>query len=307
MKIIKGLAIFSVVGLLLGACFSPPEYSNVPKILFEDLYLKVSPDKGPSDSLVLVITFTDGDGDLGLGTDETDDPYHADNFFLENGDGTKQAIGTETLELTKPTGENDILTPLLEVPASSTQKLVSVRTRKEPGYQDLPVYTYTTNCGSYYYQYDSVFILDNKSVFDDTYNLVKTIEVTDNSTHEKHTIYALLDTLYYEPNPNHDNITVDFFVKNPSSVDPKPDQDGFIPYDLKKLHCTSLNGRFPILFEKKGPLEGKLRYSMTSSLGFLKEFGDQTIRLKITIKDRALHVSNTITTSEKTLEQLRRN
>src|SRR5690348_13075400 len=54
----------------VSSCFDPPEFPIVPVIAFEELRFAETPGAG-SDTLVLRISFKDGDGDLGLGTDET--------------------------------------------------------------------------------------------------------------------------------------------------------------------------------------------------------------------------------------------
>ncbi len=124
------------------------------------------------DSLIITVTFKDGDGDLGLGADETDSPYNEQNFFLDkNG------------------------------------KLITVRTTAaelDPG-DEIPPFSKPYNCLNYLY--DSLFVPESqKNVFDDSYNLVNTFI----SNGVKY--YTLLDTFYIEKNPNHYNITVDYFV-----------------------------------------------------------------------------------------------
>ena len=49
---------------------------------------------------------------------------------------------------------------------------------------------------------------------------------------------------------------------------------------------------------KPAPLRGELRYKLPISIDGASFFPGQVFRFEITIMDRALHVSNTITTSE---------
>lgn len=108
------------------------------------------------------------------------------------------------------------------------------------------------------------------------------------------------DTLYFQLNPDYNNITVDFLVKNPDGT--------FTEFDWREEfnypNCgISFDGRFPILYKDKSgaPLEGKIRYGM-GSIGFKILFGIKTLKLRIQIKDRALNKSNIIETPEFTLQ-----
>jgi hypothetical protein len=97
------------------------------------------------------------------------------------------------------------------------------------------------------------------------------------------------DTLYYQTNENHWNIFVDYWVR----------KNG-IWTEFDWVQCTdSFNGRFPSLRNKANgnPLSGSLRYGM-SSTGFKLIFRQDTIKLKVRIKDRALHDSNIVETPE---------
>ena len=110
---------------------------------------------------------------------------------------------------------------------------------------------------------------------------------------------AIYDTLYYEINDNHYNITIDWFTK----PDGGPE---WVPFDWRLFREPScgetFDGRFPILFDEEDlddgvvtpyPLEGDIRYSMTSS-GFLLLFGADSVRMDIRIKDRSLQESNVV-------------
>jgi hypothetical protein len=115
-----------------------------------------------------------------------------------------------------------------------------------------------------------------------------------------------LDTLYIQLNPNHYNISVEFQIKN---------NDGsFTPFDFTqvltypKCEVQGFNGRFPILFKSnnlQAPLEGTLNYAMTS-VAFNVFFSIRTLRLKVFIRDRALHKSNEVITPEFTLQSIKR-
>lgn len=102
------------------------------------------------------------------------------------------------------------------------------------------------------------------------------------------------DTVYFELNPNHYNIFIDFLVKQ---------ADGsFEEFDWREEFCTTYDGRFPILAKDKnlsvaGPIEGTLRYAMLST-GFKFQFSIKTLKLRVQIQDRLLNKSNIIETPE---------
>jgi len=267
MKTIKNVLFLGMMGLLIGSCFDPPEYSNTPQIDFESVQFKQVGTNSDMDSLIVTISFKDGDGDLGLGSNETDEPYNEQNFFLDkNG------------------------------------KLITVRTTAaelDPG-DVIPSFTKPFNCLNYLY--DSLFVPESqKSVFDNTYNVINTFI----SNGVKY--YTLLDTFYIEKNPNHYNITVDYFVPlDPGDVQDASAPKGFKEFDWRTVYdypaCgETFDGRFPILSDGKGhALEGTLKYAMKSN-GFIPLLGNRTLKLRIQIKDRKLNLSNVVESPEFTL------
>jgi hypothetical protein len=247
---------------------------------------------GIIDSLNLSFNFRDGDMDLGLGYEmDLDSPYHAYNFYLEDEDQlVKISSNTESINLHGSI--EPINTPLVNVHKG---KLATIRTRKKSAFQNLPEYVSSFDCFNYFYG-DLLVHEKNKAVFDESYNLVETFLNPQ--------VYHLKDTFYYERNENYFNITVDYLVKQ---VD-----GSFVEYDWLELNCANFDGRFPILTGMRkgvsvevGPFkidpfsskDGQLRYSMRSS-GFKILFGVKIIKLRVKIKDRALHDSNIIETNE---------
>lgn len=75
----SAIAIF-LLGLAFLSCERPPEFSIVPKIAFEKVtYTEVNSEQ---DSLNVTIFFEDGDGDLGLTSDDTKKrPFHENTYF----------------------------------------------------------------------------------------------------------------------------------------------------------------------------------------------------------------------------------
>jgi hypothetical protein len=68
MQWIKNLSICLVLISLVGSCLKQPEYSNVPEIDLKSLSVIKNSD---GDSMIFVLHFQDGDGDLGVDGNET--------------------------------------------------------------------------------------------------------------------------------------------------------------------------------------------------------------------------------------------
>jgi hypothetical protein len=114
----------------------------------------------------------------------------------------------------------------------------------------------------------------------------------------------VIDTLYFQLNPNYNNIFITFQVKDASGN--FQDYDWTTIYTYPLCEVNGFNGRFPILskdLSQPGTLEGIIRYSMVST-GFNVIFSIRTLRLKIKIQDRALNKSNEIFTPEFTLKSI---
>ncbi len=119
------------------------------------------------------------------------------------------------------------------------------------------------------------------------------------------TLNGKKQTVYFQLNPNHYNIFVDFYVKNGNGTFTKFDPKEVFAYPNCVVNL--FNGRFPILSKdpsKESPLEGTIRYSMRST-GFNLFFGTKTMKLKVWIQDRALNKSESIETPEFTLQSIK--
>lgn len=234
MRLIRGFGLFLLIGLVAGACFTPPEYPIQPQIEFESIVYREYGTGFDSnyDSVILTLKFKDGDGDLGLDPSEIAAPYN-NKFYYRFQDGSYLNYEDK---------------------------------RTNPDYDTLPDFIKPYNCVNW------DVIREN--------NLV-------------------VDTLYFELNPDYYNITIDFLVKN---------SDGsFTEFDLMKEFdypgCGgTFDGRFPILFKDKpgSPLEGTIRYGMGST-AFKAFFSIKPLKIRVQIKDRALNASAFIETPEFTL------
>jgi hypothetical protein len=313
MRLVKGITCFLFLLVSLGSCFDPPEFSNRPTIIFNDIKYYQGVNFG-ADSIVLAIDFTDGDGDLGLTS--SDPPYHRISFF-QGKDGDTVRVLSRQPRLTS--GESiTCLPPVLDFNNSFGGKLVTQKMRQEDtDYDFLPSTAYPSNCVHYFKQ--AFIINESERSFFSSEAIIDSIQATEpideigNSeitytcsgqliSSEK--LYLVYDTFFGILNPNHNNITVEFFVKNNDGT--YPDK----PYDWISAFPPSCgvtyDGRFPIVSDDKNAVEGTLKYSL-KGFGFLQLFSLKTLKLRVTIKDRALNNSNVLETPEFTLSQIKAN
>lgn len=291
MKVAKGLAILSFFSILFGSCFDPPKFPDVPEIIFDDVVFCDAANTSKADSLIIILKFKDGDGDLGLDAQSAQfvaKPFHYADFF-QGINGELVQVDLQPGQLNSPGGIQFI--DVIDVADPTAGELIFPRTRKNPAYASLPPYS----CVNYEYRRFIVHVSDTA--------VVDKITKRDTLTLDSDEYYVYLDTLYLKSNPDHYNIEVDFLVKtDPNNPDP---EKRFTEFDWREELCTTFDGRFPFLSETRSALDGSLKYSM-QSIGFNKAFGGKTLKLRIQIKDRALHRSNIVYTPEFTLAGIRR-
>lgn len=292
MKLVKGLGLLSVLLVIFGSCFEPPEFPMVPEIEFEKLEFKGRPFP-EDDSLIVYLKFKDGDGDLGLSKSIEHNmfPYQSTYYYQEN-NGTIEQLITEPVLVGGKEGYD-----FLNIPNPEKGKLVFFRTSKKPGYGFLPQ---QYHCSAYDLLAGAV---DPAKPEDGTRLLIEKralvaldsfVHVVDSFPRNAPEYYQIRDTIYFTPNPNHYNIEVDFLVKDPSAP------GGFKEYDWRQEFCTTFDGRFPVFSDKGSSVDGTLRYGI-NSIGLEEIFSFKTLKLRISIKDRALNTSNVIETPEFTL------
>ncbi|MDH4058820.1 MAG: hypothetical protein OEU76_08640, partial [Cyclobacteriaceae bacterium] len=283
MKAIKGVFLFCFLGGFVTACFDPPEFSDIPNIQLNKLEFKVTPDISDADSLIIYIDFKDGNGDMGLDDNYLDDPYHERNFYFENtGNNTLTPVGTIIQSVNNPA-----FPPTIQmIIEPSTGKLATNRTRLKPGFGFLPPFNSADlECLNYTTQYLLIAPPAHNSI-DASYSIADTLYDQGNNEY-----FLLKDTLYFERNLNHYNILVRFYESSGS---------GFTEFSWEEEFCTTFNGRFPVLSDDDSPLEGTIRYAMTST-GFTPLFSIKTLMLDIIVKDRAFN-KDSIRTPEFTLD-----
>jgi hypothetical protein len=269
----------------------------VPAIAFVDFVFVSGRTNSDSDTLKLTFNLADGDMDLGLGHEEEDwnPPYHDVNYFLSNGKGDTTKVGTKIRYQNLP--------PFINVKSEEKGDLITYRTKSKPGYEFLPPYEYPYSCKSY--RYDSIFVREQDTA---VYNkreiyLDRIMRIAQNSFPD---VYVLKDTFYYEVNPHAGNMRLEFLVETsdgnfeafemPVNVNTCATvyRSNRIPrLDELTRGKTIRNGAYTIIGTGRG--RGKLTYNFTS-FSIKPLFGGKRIKLRITIEDRALHLSNTIET-----------
>ena len=94
MKPVRSVLLFVFSALIFSACFDQPDFSTAPFIEFEGL--SFSRASTGEDSLVVSVSFQDGDGDVGYdATDPTfsEPPYNDINFYTNKG-GTATPVAS---------------------------------------------------------------------------------------------------------------------------------------------------------------------------------------------------------------------
>ena len=276
MKACKGLLLFCFLGFSVTSCFDPPEFTNTPSITVNKVIFKEVPGPGTPDSLILVLNFKDGDGDLGLDREMVDAPYNESFYFLADGTGETIPISTTVIYSTDGSTSYFVIRR-----GTSSGKLVTDRTRTLPNYGHLPVYD-PNSCFNYL-ETDVLVGIEDASIIDASYNITDTLVI------DGHTYYQVSEVLLYEDNPNNKNIDVQFFVF---------DGGDYEEFDWFAEFCQpDFDGRFPLIPHRIGePIEGTLRYAMTNS-SFLAIFSVDKVKLRVKIRDRALNVSNVVETA----------
>ena len=294
MKVVKGLAIFAFFSILLGSCFDPPEFPIEPHIVFSDIYFCDLSDPSSRDTLVVSITFKDGDGDLGLdprSAKYNSKPFHYADYYQDVA-GTPAIVDVAAGTISSESGSRVV--DVIDLPNPQDGELLFPRTRKlNSNYSSLPPYS----CKDYIYREFVVHISDTAA-------LDKFSSIEDTLNNEAGTYFLIQDTLYFKRNPDHYNIEVDFLIKtDPNNIDP---ERRFTEFDWwEEAPCETYDGRFPFLTDDENALDGTLRYQL-AGFGFNPVFGNKTLKLRIQIKDRALHKSNVVESEEFTLQSIRR-
>lgn len=278
------LLVIVFCGTLVSSCFDPPEYPNVPEITFKSVnFVKGGVDSDGnvlSDTVVLLINFKDGNGDIGIGTDEVQPPFNDRWYYLKQNPSVDRSLSDDCTSYNKKCW---FLNPIIK----EFDKYIDYSDRRNnPDYDTLAQYSFTK-----------------------PYNCINWEVVTHDDDNNTDTEPVPLDTLFFTLNPHYSNIFVQFEIKNPNPpdlsnpFDSKFEENTFFTYPI--CGVRTFDGRVPVLFDattKDTPLEGTIRYAMPSAF-YKTIFASNTLRLRVYIEDRALNKSNEIVTSEFTVDK----
>lgn len=282
MRLIKGIVLFCFSAIAVSACFSPPEFSTIPRIEFKSIQFRNV--EGTNQELILELNFSDGDGDLGLST--TGDnlyPFNDEFFYLQTGMGDTVSIIAQRVQDAQ--GVVYVILNSKELPG----KIVTSKTRSLPYYGYLPVYN--PNVCQNYKSITTILGEDNMPIpgvlaplasVDASYKIEDTLTFAG----KKYALFS--DLLFFKRNPNASNIEVRFW---------QFENGAYVEYDWGRYNdCQNFFGRFETsetdVYAGR-PLEGSIRYSMKNT-AFLSTFGSRAIKITARIRDRALNVSNTV-------------
>src|ERR1041385_5993621 len=184
MKWLRWLVVVVFCGpLFISSCFNPPEYPDVPEIVFKSVnYVKggLTPEGDPAeDSVILVLNFKDGDGDIGIGTDEIFPPFNDRWYFTKSNLANNPDIPDQfdCVQYNKKCYYVDM---------DQMKKYVEYHDRSAtPGYDTLVPYVNPYTC----------------------YNWEVVYEEDDN---DPQTIPLALDPLFFVLNPHYNNLFVEF-------------------------------------------------------------------------------------------------
>ncbi|MEQ9423903.1 MAG: hypothetical protein RJQ09_05765 [Cyclobacteriaceae bacterium] len=300
MKSIKLAAYLIITSILLYSCFRPEDFPDEPRITYNDLRFIVTEPNNVQDSLSLFLDFQDGDGDIGLTSEESFAPYHDLNFIIDSAGRFVTIRGEFKLPffvgIVIPVRVFDQNGAFLRdsILFEFTERL------------DEDIRTLDFNCQLYkvntvYANENYPFTIEvngediNGSPLPDRFNLFAPIKDGEE---------VFLDTFLIQENTFNKNIHVDFLRKS---------RGEYTLIDLNSEFGQDANGcgidfdsRFPIFLPEKigKAVEGTLRYDMLSN-GFGILFGNDTFKIRANIIDRNLNVSNTVESPDLTLSQIR--
>ncbi len=238
------------------ACYPPPEFPEEPEISFESL--RYVPVEGiDKDSLVLVLKFQDGNGDVGLDVTESYCPYHNYNYVVDS-----------SFNLVTISSDSK---PPFYIWNPSTNSQIGPVLQQNSCNDEIELFSET----------------DNRPAFDCLFYEIVTQGETSDTCYVVRNKYSRNIFVSFEVKRNGVYIPFEF----DESV--RQETSGAISCTFGSIWDT----RFPILdqinFEEEKPLAGSLEYVMTSN-GFELNLRNETFRIQAQIVDRSLNESNIV-------------
>lgn len=266
---ITTLLFFCIALISLPGCINDPEFSDTPKIEFNNIYFRQG-SSSVRDSLVIQIHFEDGDGNLGL-----DDRFNNEERFRQGSYFT-----------------------------DSDGNLVTIKHQEE---LNLPPFEFPFICENYRLTPRTVDFCSEAGIdpsqCDQIVNSLG-IEILETGNDK-----IIQDTLYFEPNPNFYNYFLTFLIQVNGEFVEFDWYNSDLAQDISICGITTaLNLRFPVLSDTgdNSPVEGDLTYAFTSRR-LAQVFGSNRLKLRIQIQDRALNESNPVETIDFTLQEIQIN
>lgn len=112
-KILQFCVILLIL-FIIDSCRKKEEYSVIPYIQFKS-FAKISNSTAKDDKGILTITFTDGDGDIGLAEGDTTPPYNKEGeYFYDLFVIYFERQNGKLIEVTLP-GQNNVRLPLISL------------------------------------------------------------------------------------------------------------------------------------------------------------------------------------------------
>lgn len=296
--------LFLILGfLILSGCFRPPEFPLEPQIAFERLQL--------TDDANLILTFKvrDGDGDIGL-NNESDyaigefpedlfAPYHQNSWIRDVNDSiltfsSENHVGP--YEQVPAIGLKERI-PLLVYDASSKSQAVAegeitsyfIAGDPEP-FSDVDERPSEFDC--------NVFeLIPSHIVVSDTFNVPG-----EQGEFIHQTIETVFDTIFVKRNPRFFNLGLFLEVKQGNQYIPIEE------FTDKIADCDPIyTARFPV-FDRSDfgrPLDGKISYRLFSVLFQDSDILQATMRMRFAIMDRNENRSDTVSTPDFRILDLR--
>lgn len=271
------LLLIAVVCSVVQSCSPPEPFSNTPRIYFTNLEFKEDDRNGFQDSLILYFDFEDGDGDLGIQSNEITPPYNDFSIIVDSVSSISGSFPNSYRFVTY--GATSIYPPFYSI---------------NP---------YTGEIDSLYSQEDSRPSFSCE--YYDTLRINSTKTRYIDQTQPGNFPGFVSDTVMLNKNPRRFNMLVDYYIDIQG--------DGNFElfdwnYATSEYGCgQNFYGRYPIWDADNigTSLQGTIKYSMLS-LGFKNILRTREFKLKFWITDRANNVSNVVETEVFTLTELQR-
>jgi hypothetical protein len=248
--------------------------------LIESHSTTFTPSDSPAEPDIVRLSLSIVDGDFDLGVNELDSPYHQLTLFLENNNALESIIPASR--------EVDGPGKALVIQTTKTGNVATYTLLRKKALQPLPF-----SCETYFYGY---VLAESENIDPDASAITDTLMI------DNREMIVLRDTFPFLANENHYNITVDFLVEQGDGT--------FEEFDFSEQMCTTFDGRFgfataldvgeimvdgPFVITRTGKARITLSYSMRSN-GFSTLWQGKKIKLRVSVKDRAIHNSNVIET-----------